>query len=171
MGEVTGPQEICGLWKTCSTDFRGTCSGGEPPTVVCDSWFGKPAVPMTLGPFYNWTNISKDSIRFCKAELLEVNSLCCCHSVLIDMNRSYLQKICIANMSISIITSDCILERKTILPPPCPSFSSLVASTLEKSYAWLKHMLNVGGKKNTFQIFMSLTAKQLYISLFFKGMN
>lgn len=51
-------------------------------------------------------------------------------------------------MSISIITSDCILERKKILPPPFPSSSSsYVSSTLEKSHAWLKHMANVGGKK------------------------
>lgn len=50
-------------------------------------------------------------------------------------------------MNISIITSDCILERKKILPPACPSSSSYVFSTLEKSYAWLKHMLHVGGKK------------------------
>lgn len=56
-------------------------------------------------------------------------------------------KICIANMSISIISSDCILERKTILPSPCPSSFSHVPSTLEKSYTWLKHMLSVGGKK------------------------
>lgn len=140
----------------------------------CCVWWlgGKPAVSVTLGPFYHWMKIAKCSNGSCKAEVLEAITLLLL--LYLDCYEQALSsKICTANMTISIIISDYILKMKTILPPPCPSSSSLVPSTLEKSYVWLKHMLNVGGKKRIFQIFpsCSLTAKQLYISLLFSGMN